>query len=197
MGREFEVKMKANLLQQEKIRQKYGGFAEITMETTYYDTPTGALAEKFVTLRRRLENGKGVCTLKMPGANGGRGEWETEGESLEEALPMLCKLSGWDELAFLTQNGVAAVCGARFVRRAKTLTDGVWSAEIALDLGVLLGGGKEMPLCEVEVEHKAGDERQTRVFARALAEEFGLLPEISSKFRRALALAEGEANGKA
>ena len=64
--------------------------------------------------------------------------------------------------------------------------------EIALDRGVLLGGGREVPLCEVEVELKAGQPEAAVAFAENLAEEFGLRPERKSKFRRALALAEGE-----
>ena len=67
--------------------------------------------------------------------------------------------------------------------------------EIALDLGVLLGGGREMPLCEVEVELKEGPMEAADAFAIDLARAFGLKPERRSKFQRALALARGEANG--
>ena len=56
-------------------------------------------------------------------------------------------------------------------------------------LGALLGGGREEPLCEVEVELKAGSEEAAIAFAGKLAEQFGLVPEKFSKYRRALALA--------
>jgi inorganic triphosphatase YgiF len=66
------------------------------------------------------------------------------------------------------------------------------TAELALDQGVLLGNGRQIPLCEVEVEHKSGDEAVTAAFAQALANRFGLAPEGKSKFRRAMDLAQSE-----
>ena len=64
--------------------------------------------------------------------------------------------------------------------------------ELALDKGCLLGGGKEVPLCEVEVELKSGSEDAAVGFGVILARQFGLIPQKKSKFRRALALAKGE-----
>jgi inorganic triphosphatase YgiF len=60
--------------------------------------------------------------------------------------------------------------------------------EIALDLGVLRGGEKEIPLCEVEVELKSGSQDAAVAFAEALAEKYALVPEPKSKFARAAAL---------
>ena len=45
---------------------------------------------------------------------------------------------------------------------------------------------------QVEVELKSGCEEAAEAYARDLAERYGLVPEESSKFRRALALAKGE-----
>ena len=64
--------------------------------------------------------------------------------------------------------------------------------ELALDRGVLTGGGREIPLCEVEVELKSGSREAVLAFAKELAQRFDLAPETRSKFRRALALAKGE-----
>ena len=60
--------------------------------------------------------------------------------------------------------------------------------EIALDEGVLLGGGKELPLCELEVELKEGSREAMDAFAAQIAEIYGLQPERKSKFARAIAL---------
>ena len=54
---------------------------------------------------------------------------------------------------------------------------------------MLLGGGRELPLCEIEVELKEGSEEAAAAFAMALAQEYGLRPETRSKIARALALA--------
>lgn len=195
MGREFELKFQSDPAQQQRLLEKYRDFSTITMETTYYDTPNGALSQRHITLRRRLENGVAVCTLKTPETSGGRGEWEVEMEEIEAALPKLCKLSGWAGLLDLTKAGVIPVCGARFTRQAKLLELGDCAVEIAVDSGVLLGGGREIPLCEIEVEHKKGSEEATVRFAATLAAQFNLRQEKNSKFRRALALAKGEENG--
>ncbi len=194
MGREFELKFAATAEKQAEIEADFSGWHTITMSTTYYDTPKGALSAGHITLRRRLENGKSVCTLKTPTGGIGRGEWELECDSIEEALPELCKLSGWDLHPLLPQ-GLVAVCAARFVRKACTVALPQCTVEIALDCGKLLGGGTEIPLTEVEFEKKSGTDEAVAAYAAALAKKYSLSPEHRSKFRRALALARGENNG--
>lgn len=92
MGREFELKYQAKAGDLEKIREKFGDFKSISMETTYYDTPLLALRSRRWTLRRRLENGLSVCTVKTPLPDGSRGEWEVEAPDISEGLP---KLTPW------------------------------------------------------------------------------------------------------
>ena len=72
MGREFELKFRADAGTIALIREKYGSFTSISMETTYYDTPSGALSARHYTLRKRLENGESVCTLKTPAGDTAR-----------------------------------------------------------------------------------------------------------------------------
>ena len=110
--------------------------------------------------------------------------------SIETAIPVLCKLGAPEALKELTSSGVEPVCAARFTRLAKNLTAQGCIVELALDRGVLLGGGKELPFAEIEVELKAGSEDAAVAFANSLAKEFDLTAEPASKFKRALALAE-------
>lgn len=193
MSIEFEVKFRATDSQLSAIRSAYPAEEEtILMETTYYDTPAGDLAARWYTLRHRQENDRHVCTLKTPVDDFGRGEFEVECPRIEDAISELCKLSGVTELPDLLARGLVPVCGARFTRITKTVTLDNTTVEIALDKGILTGGGKEIPLCEVEVELKSGDRTAALAFAGILAGKFGLQPEKKSKFRRALALAKGE-----
>ncbi len=194
MGREFELKYAAEPAVLTAIEASFECFETIAMQTTYYDTPNGALAARHITLRRRMENGRSVCTLKTPTGTLSRGEWDTECDTIEEAIPILCKLSGWDLLSIL-ESGVVATCGARFTRKACTVALPECTVEIALDAGCLVGGDQEMLLCEVEIELKSGSEEAATAFAEALAKQHGLTPEYKSKFRRALALARGENHG--
>ena len=192
MGVELELKYKADEAALQSIN---AAFPEpgvtLQMETVYYDTPDGALSARHYTLRKRLENGVSVCTLKTP-AKQGRNEWETECDNIQDAIPVLCKLGGPEELSSLTQAGLVPVCGAKFTRIAKTvqLPDAV--VELALDRGVLTGGDKALPFWEVEAELKSGSEAALMVFAQALAQQFSLKPEPKSKFRRSLDLSKGE-----
>ena len=105
---------------------------------------------------------------------------------------MLCQLGAPQSLQAQTAGGLVPICGARFTRLAKTVSLDGCSVELALDRGILIGGGREVPLCEVEVELKSGAPEAAMAFADALAKKFGLHRESKSKFRRALALAKGE-----
>lgn len=189
MGLEYELKYTAD----EEILASIAGVLpapsqELQMQTTYYDTPAHALSERRYTLRLRKENGKSVCAVKTPAGKAGRGEWEVEKERIEDAIPELCKLGAPADLAELTAGGVGPLCGAEFHRTTWDLFIGDAYIELALDKGVLLGGGREEPFCEIEVELKEGDKEIVDAFGADLAAACGLKPETKSKFRRAKAL---------
>ena len=188
MGREFELKYRADEQTLAAIAAKYGDFTPISMETTYFDTPDLKFRIHHWTLRRRMENGRSVCTVKLPLPDGSRGEWETECGSIMQGIMELCKLGAPMELLAKSAGGVHPVCGAKFTRQALTLEVPGCTVELALDRGVLTGGGKELPFAEVEVELKDGTEAAAVLFARTLAAEFGLIPEPRSKVARAMAL---------
>ncbi len=189
MGREFELKFKATAKALNEIRALWQDWEEIFMETTYFDTENGILSAKHCTLRRRMENSISVCTMKTPTAGFGRGEWDVKAPWCEETAMELFAAAGQEAIAF---EELVAVCGARFTRLAKTVELPGCTVEIALDTGVLMGGGKEISLCELEVECKSGSETAVAAWAKHLAERFGLQVETKSKFRRASLLAKGE-----
>jgi len=192
MGIEFELKYQATAELLDAIaKDLQGTVQQFEMRTTYYDTADRQLSARRWTLRQRLENHISVCTFKTPGTDNARVEFEVQCDQILPAIPALCKLSGEPALAVLAAKGLLAICGARFHRTAVTvqLEDAV--AEVALDLGVLQGGNKELPLCEVEVEWKDGNCAAVAAYGAALAERYGLKPEHQSKFRRASLLAGG------
>ena len=63
MAAEYEWKFRVTPEEMETLQAAFPG-EEIAMETTYYDTPSGSLSRKKLTLRLRRENGKTVCTCK-------------------------------------------------------------------------------------------------------------------------------------
>lgn len=193
MGIEFELKYQATPAQQAALLARFGTDAKvISMETTYYDTRDQALSARHITLRRRMENGISVCTVKTPAGAAGRGEWECLCGDIRAAIPELCKLGAPEYILLLTAAGVEPFCGAKFTRRAMEITTVDFTAELALDSGVLTGGGREEALCEVELELKSGDPRAMTVFMENLAAQYGMTPEPRSKIRRAKCLADNE-----
>ena len=188
MGREFELKYRADDTALAALEKRFGPCTSIAMETTYYDTPDLKLSMHQWTLRLRSENGTPVCTFKRPLEDGSRAEWEVTCGSIMEAIPMLCRSGADWELMRATASGVMPLCGAKFTRKAVTLTLADCTAELALDSGILTGRKGEAPICEVEVELKAGSEEAAAAFAAALAEEYHLTPEPKSKFVRSMML---------
>lgn len=189
MGVEFELKFQATPEKQAALMQQFSGSWEtISMATTYYDTPQRILGAKKMTLRCRLENGEAVCTVKTPEIGGARGEWDCRCDDIRKALPELCKLGGPEIL--LTLRDLEEVCAARFTRRTTMIVTEEFTAELALDSGVLMGGGREAALCEVELELKSGDKNAMVLFAQVIANRYALIHQPKSKFRRALELAQ-------
>ncbi|MDO5401552.1 MAG: CYTH domain-containing protein [Eubacteriales bacterium] len=190
MGREFELKYRADEAAFRGILDFFGGFTPISMETAYYDTPGRALRARKWMLRLRLENGVSVCTLKTPLPDGSRGEWEVKADTIAQGVSELCKLDVPDGLAELTAGGLVQACAARFTRLAAVIALADCTLELALDRGVFLAPGREAPFAEVEVEGKSGSEASVRAFAEQLARDFRLTPEKKSKAHRAFALAD-------
>lgn len=166
-------------------------YENIQMQTVYYDTPSGLLSSRKWALRLRKENDKSIITLKTPGEGYARGEWEYEGEYLEDAVPALIALGAPSELReLLEKESPVPVCGAKFVRitAPMTLSDGT-CCTICGDIGSLNGGTRSEALCELELELQSGSEETMLSYAHALAEKYHLHEEHQSKFARAHALA--------
>lgn len=189
MAIEYEVKFSITREQLSLLCREYGHHAlTLQMETVYYDTPEGDLSSMHYTLRRREENGRSICTLKVPAPENGRLELETECSDIHKAIDTLCQLGAPENFPVLVSKGLIPVCGARFTRLAVDIFLPNTRVELALDSGVLLGGNESVALCEAEVEFKEGSLEEANRFAQELAQRYNLSLEPRSKFQRALAL---------
>lgn len=196
MAIEYELKFQADETVLEGILKEYGDCPcqEFQMETTYYDTPSGALSDRIYTLRRRMENEISVCTLKTPAEGNGRNELEIPCDDIHRAIEEFCRIGAPEDFGAVTAEGIVPICGAKFHRTAITLQLEDCCLELALDKGILTGGGREIPLCEVEVELKNGEKFSADCFAALLAGQYGLKTQKRSKFRRALSLYKESVN---
>ena len=200
MGKETELKYEVGDLQlldcilcSPEIRSRMqADFTYIQMQSTYFDTPEQLLSQNRQTLRLRRENEKSVICFKTAGNGMTRGEWETEGSVLSEALPKLVKQGAPELLLTLCENEeLLPVCGARFTRITAPLSLDGCTATLCGDVGELYAASRSIPLCELELELSEGSEEALLSFGRQLAGRFGIHEGKESKFARAKALTEG------
>lgn len=165
------------------------------MKSTYYDTPDNQFHQRKWTLRLRDEGGHPVAALKTANTSDDAGfftrnEWQCVVDNIDDAIPMLIDQGAPKELKTLVRNhGLVPCCGAEFDRKSVCLymNDGV-RIEIAGDRGVLFGGGREMPICELELELLYGDAGSLPPLCNQLVGDYNLTEERRSKYVRARSL---------
>lgn len=189
MAIEYEEKFQADEISLAELREAFSPFAEFQMETTYFDTPSRALSQRRWMLRRRLENGISMCTLKTPMVGNSRMEYEVWEKDIHRAIGQLIQVGAPKELAELAAEGLEPVSGARFLRQTRQISVTPNIFELAIDVGEVVAGDLREPFIEVELELKEGSHRDAHVYALGLASAYVLSPQKKSKAQRAMALA--------
>ncbi len=166
----------------------------------YFDTPDQALRQQGVALRLRRIGSEAdprwLQTLKTSGtersALSQRGEWESPvaGPALELAALAHTAWPGIDPDGHLFAR-LAPCFVTRFERRLWVLRQRDGSVvEVALDLGQVEANNKQAPICELELELKAGEPAALFHLARQLGHGVALLPGNRSKAERGFLLAQ-------
>ena len=170
------------------------------LHNIYYDTPDQRLNQQRIALRlRRVGNSANpqwLQTLKTGGSSHSalsqRGEWETRVPGAELSLPAL-KATPWsaidpDDTLF---EALAPCFVTRFERTIWVVRRRDGSVvEVALDIGQLEAGNKIAPICELELELKAGQASALFDIARQIAGTIAVLPANVSKAERGFTLAQ-------
>jgi len=172
------------------------GSVTADLTTVYFDTESGALAERGIALRLRREGPRWTQTVK-------RGRRIRGG--LSEALELSVPATGpVPELGLVGDAGMraeieATLAGAPIlpvfeteIRRAtyRLRPDGLGEVELALDEGVVRAGNKAEALAEAEIELVSGSVRAVFAAARRLFRDGGLSFSTLSKAERGGLLAE-------
>jgi inorganic triphosphatase YgiF len=154
--------------------------------SVYFDTPDFDLKKAGASLRVRESKGRRVQTLKR-----GAGLAREEHEAPIEGLAPDPKLG---PLPKLVPDGaqLAPAFNVRVNRRQRRLTFDGAEIELALDQGEVVGGRRASPICEVELELKAGDPAALFALARELSKAAPLYLSFDSKASRGQALVAGE-----
>lgn len=174
----------------------------VHLENIYFDTPSLTLARAKSALRLRRTPDGWLQTFKTVGVaqNGlhARHEWEmpVAGEALETArLLRACDVDGVATALSDAAADLIALFRTDFTRTLWTLNVDGAQIEAAIDIGEItaeVGGElRRAPICEIELELKAGDEAALHTLAAQLAQELpGLAPDDISKAQRGYRLRE-------
>jgi triphosphatase len=168
------------------------------LTSAYYDTADLALREAGLTLRVRKASGKLIQTVKRgrPTDLFNRDEWETPVKRLAPDMTVLAQTPAAKVVA--DQAEPLATAFTTTVRRTTRLwTKDETVIEIAIDRGQVSAGGAVDPICELELELKAGDPAVLYDLARAL---FAIAPirlSLTSKSERGYCLIRPGLAGKA
>jgi inorganic triphosphatase YgiF len=166
--------------------------------TRYFDTPDFALSAQGVALRVRRVGRRWMQTLKTEGERQGglsrRAEYE---------MPVAGDAPDWtrfppEALAWVPEalrDALVPVFETRFHRTAWQLKGkGGAAIEVALDVGEVRAGEASQPICEIELELKAGQPDALFELALTWADVFECLPFDISKAERGVRLAQGAAD---
>src|SRR3954451_4218191 len=134
-----------------------GAREETSLVSTYFDTPRHKLRRHGLSLRVRHNGDKHIQTIKSaPGAQFGRGEWETE---VEGDVPDLSKVKGTPLELFVSKNprrSLKPIFETSIRRITLPIRMKASEIELVVDRGKLIAGPRATPIEELELELKKG-----------------------------------------
>jgi inorganic triphosphatase YgiF len=158
--------------------------------SVYYDTPGLDLKKHRTALRLRRSGNRWIQTVKTEGSVMGglheRPEWESE--TAEDTLDLAAIGDPRVREFFAAENlrdALRPVFVTEFTRTSSLLEfAGGEIVELSFDQGEIRAEGKQLPICEVELELKAGNPARLFELALALQETIPLKLENVSKAER-------------
>lgn len=164
--------------------------------TRYFDTPDFALSAQGVALRVRRVGRRWVQTLKTEGErSGGLSRREEYEMPVSRGVPDWSRFPA-EALARVPaslREKLAPVFETHFTRTAWQLKPrGGAHVEVALDVGEVRAGNASQPICEIELELKAGQPDVLFELAQNWAQKLDCIPQDMSKAERGVRLAHGQ-----
>ncbi|GGE38380.1 inorganic triphosphatase [Agaricicola taiwanensis] len=161
MGDEIELKLELSPDAADKLERAGLFSAEprtVRQRSLYFDTPDHDLSKAGLSLRIRTDGEKTVQTVKADGGKAAglfvRPEWE---QSVKGDVPVLDSSTPIRTLLGDKADKLTPIFEIIIERRVWDLEDDGTTMEIALDRGhVAVPGERQSPICEVELEQKAG-----------------------------------------
>jgi inorganic triphosphatase YgiF len=207
MGMEHEIKLslptgQVGAAAQWLIQRAGNKGRTITLENSYYDTPSLTLARAKSAVRVRRTPDGWLQTYKTVGTSSGglhsRHEWEMPitGNALEiDALLAACDDEPSKEALRSARDDLIPLFSTNFSRTIWHVSIDGADVEAAIDQGevvaVVNGETRRAPICEIELELKDGDAGALKALSAELAQAVhGLRPDDVSKAQRGYRLRE-------
>ncbi|KHJ55732.1 hypothetical protein LA66_03580 [Aureimonas altamirensis] len=187
-GHEIELKLLVDPAEADRLVESdlFGSPDHVrTMHSVYFDTPALDLAKAGFSMRVRESGGNFIQTVKALGNEAAglmaRPEWERE---LPGPEPMLDdERPIWQGLGDRLQM-VAPLFDIDVERRSWTLSQGDSVCEVVLDRGHVRAGDRQAPVCEIEIELKAGEAADLFALARRIDGVVPVWPGVMTKAER-------------
>jgi inorganic triphosphatase YgiF len=172
----------------------------------YFDTPGDSLGSQQMSLRLRKEGRRWFQTLKAQRSSRGvdRFEHNVALRVPPRKMPVLdiARHDGTEAGARLREALGGATAEAlveryttEVTRLACQLPMSGSAVEAALDTGILRSGERQVPICELELEHRSGDIAPLFALAQLWRRHGGLWLDSRSKAMRGATLAKGLVHG--
>lgn len=187
-------------LWQDAVFKKYGDVDSrqaLQMKASYYDTPDGLLSSVDAAFRIRHEGPHVVATIKW----GGR---QTEGlhereelniqlaDSFDDSKPTLDVFAesekGRELIELVGEKPLVRRLETDFLRKIRRIDTGSAICEAALDVGKIKTEAGDLDIRELELELYSGDIHEIEHIGGDLADKFGLIPGVKSKYGRGMEL---------
>lgn len=178
---EIELKFLLDPDQVGAVSPRLAGGGRDDLLAIYFDTPDRRLADAGFGLRVRRSGRGRIQTLKAAAVvEGGRAEWEW---LVEADAPDAALLAG-TPAALEHDETLEPVFTVRVERLTRRIAHQGADIELALDRGEIAVDGRAVPVCELELELKAGDRAALFDLARTLLEAAPLRLSSVSKAER-------------
>ena len=166
------------------------------INSLYFDTESGDLLRRGVTLRVRRMNCRLILGVKKEAPPDGwffeRAEAEITSPSAEPDLSLFDKDIARELEDIVGDNKLAPRFGSDVRRTLRMVTFRSAEIEVALDDGFLFAGDRREPTHEIELELKTGEPAALFEFGLALLDALPLKLGVLSKARRGALLLSGE-----
>jgi inorganic triphosphatase YgiF len=156
------------------------------LRTIYFDTPSDDLRKSGIVLRiRKKDHTAAVLGFKSASIKAGgsfaRKEVEVPSPDLQPNLALFAKKTAADVVRIIGDRPLEPKFETQINRQTIVVSRAASCIEVALDEGHIVYGEQRVPLSEIELELKSGDEAFLYDLATELAKEFSLSLDFVSK----------------